>query len=154
MQPEQGSQTELVAGLNSIALAIQNAFGTGSIRLGKVNNTAAVSITTSNTTLFSTLNITVPGARTVRVYIHCANLIGTASTDRCRFDILVDGVVVQQTYTGANNPSGRIIEADVSMSNGAHAITARAQKDIGAGTVSFYADASGANTYIVAELVT
>lgn len=139
--------------LESISRAVSTAFGSGAQRLGKVTNTATVVIATTSTALFTALSINVAGGRTIRIYIIAANIIGgVPASDRARFDVLVDGVVVGRTYTGTANLSGRILECDVAVSNGAHTITCYAIKDVGTGTVSFYADGAGAAAYLIAEI--
>lgn len=154
MEPSNQNQNSfsINEALLSIALAIQNAFGSGALRLAKATKTSTVLIATTATDLFGNVAITLPATRTIRIYIHAGNIIGsTPASDRIRVDILVDGVVVGRVYSGTANVSGRFIECEVAIAAGSHTITASAIKDVGTGTVSFYADGSGTTAYLVAE---
>jgi hypothetical protein len=130
---------------------------TNAIKLGVTKGTSTVTHTTVETTIAS-VAVTVPaGGRDVLLMVTYPQLYSTVSSDRAQLKIKESSTVFELYYHGLASSSlaGAVtLFATVSApSAGAHTYIVTGQRDIGSGTVTYYADGSGANITLLALLI-
>lgn len=130
---------------------------TSAIKLGVTKGTSTVTHTTVETTIVS-VTVTVPaGGRDLLLLCTYPQLYSTVSGDRCQIKFKESSTVFELYYHGLASSSlaGAVTTfATVSApSAGSHTYNVTGTRDIGTGTVTYYADASGSNITLAALLI-
>lgn len=127
---------------------------TDAIKLGITSVTASVNWTTVETDIAS-VTVTVPaGGRDVLLKGVFPQLQSTVGTDRSVIQFKESSTVLNRYYHGMQNPGqGVVFEARISApSAGSHTYKITGTRDVGSGTQTAYADATGSTLYLLATL--
>lgn len=129
------------------------------MKLGSTSITAGASFTTVDTTIFSQ-TVTADGAHDIKITVIVPQVSSTVTGDRVHVSIMEGSTVLQRYYIGmpANGWGGTLMAISntpffSTPSAGSHTYKVNCVRDVGTGTITWFADNVNAPSILEIEQV-